>query len=164
VSSQWLTVADESAYGMVVGILGIVGGWVISRRKRNNATDDARLARLEELERQVATIKQAVTPISVAMQDLLVRALTHFHTPRIDLLLTKLGPPVSLTVDEEVELAYALKQRAGDMGPAIPELERGAAMMLPYIVQRVRVEAAAPVDLSKTDVRVVAVPKGDDAP
>lgn len=45
------------------------------------------------------------------------------------------------------------------MNDKIDDDERGAAIILPYIIQRVRREAAQPLDLEKTDVVVVAVPK-----
>jgi hypothetical protein len=98
------------------------------------------LARVSELESQSSLLKQQVTPIAAAFQAILVRELTHFHTPVMDALLVKLGPPNTLTDEEEQELADALEQRTKDMGDQITDSERDAAQMLPFLIRRAKRE------------------------
>lgn len=114
--------------------------------------------RITELERQLAVIGQTVQPISTAFQALLIKQLTHFHTPELDALLVKLGPPYGLSPDEETRIAELLDQRTRDMGELIDDSERDAAHMLPYVIRRVRTESA----LDSLDLKVVAVPKEED--
>lgn len=136
-----------------------------SRKKQEQDLADKRLAsdekmreRITELERQLAVIGSTVEPISTAFQALLIKQLTHFHTPELDALLVKLGPPYTLTADEELRLATLLEQRTRDMGEQIDDSERDAAKMLPMIIKRVRAESA----LAALDLKVVAVPQDQE--
>lgn len=96
--------------------------------------------RLRTLESQLGAIGDRVLPITTAFQALLVQELTHFHEPRTDALLTKLGPPITLTDAEEAELLHRLRQREVDMGHLITPSERDAARILPLIMKRIRAE------------------------
>src|SRR5258705_1944620 len=49
--------------------------------------------RLYTLEKSYAILNQQVVPISTALQAILVKELTHYHTPIMDALLTRIGPP-----------------------------------------------------------------------
>lgn len=80
-------------------------------------------------------------PLAVALQTQLVRELTHYHTPRMDALLQKLGPPITLTPAEMAELQAAILEREGDMGAAISPEERDAAHILPVVIQRAQRES-----------------------
>jgi hypothetical protein len=91
----------------------------------------------------IALLTQSILPMNTAFQTILVRELTHFHTPKMDALLEKLGPPYALSTAEEIELSQALEQRTKDMGTEIDQSEREAAIILPYIMRRVRAESDA---------------------
>jgi hypothetical protein len=129
------------------------------------ALQDAALKnRVAELEVQLSLVRQAVVPISAAFQAVLIKELTHFHTPVMDKLMEKLGPPFTLTEAEEKELIAALAVRAKDMGDKMSQSERNAATMLPFIMQRVRVQTQVQARLlaeGKTDntrhLRVVTI-------
>jgi hypothetical protein len=138
--------------------------WSTKQARQTLATERAAMdlelnRRLAELERQQAVLSQAVIPISAAFQSILIKQLTHFHTPVLDELLKKLGPPITLTEAEEHELQAALEERTRDMGDEISDSERDAARMLPMVMKRVRTAADTedPVDL-----RVVSVPKNHE--
>lgn len=128
----------------------------VLRREHYQQTIDTRM---EDVEKQLALVSQAVVPISTAFQAILVKELTHFHTPAMDALLRKLGPPYTLTLEEEVELAAALQQRMKDMAVEISDSERDAAQMLPLVMKRVRTEVSAfgPVNLYMVSVPVEAM-------
>ena len=154
---------SQGAAAIVAAILSFFGAMFWSHKRNKAVLSEERTlaiaakeARIVELERQVALLGLTVQPLSAAFQAILVKQLSHFHTPRIDLLLSKLGPPVLLTQTEESELTKELTERAIGLGSEITDDERGAAFMLPYVVQRVRREAVQQVPL---DVIVVAVPK-----
>jgi len=100
------------------------------------------LNRLVELETKLALVNQAVIPISTAFQAILIKELTHFHTPEMDALMEKIGPPNTLTDEEERRLAQLLDERTRDMGPLISDAERDAAKILPAVMKRARAEAA----------------------
>src|SRR6266478_4615942 len=114
-------------------------------RQRTEQTRHERddvLARLVKIETSLAVIDQKVMPISTALQTILVKELTHFHTLRMDSLLARIGPPSELTDAEEAELTQALLERTQDMGHLISDSERDAAFILPAIMRRAKVECA----------------------
>ena len=94
--------------------------------------------RIIELEKQNNSLAQTVLPLSTAFQAILVKELTHFHTPEMDKLLAKLGPPYSLTLDDESRLTHLLLERMTDKGVEFDESEKEAALILPYVMKRVR--------------------------
>jgi hypothetical protein len=105
------------------------------------AKDHAQLVTdFRAMEAKLAVLSAAVVPISTAFQAILIKELTHFHTPRMDELLAKVGPG-TLTADEERELAVALLQREADMGELITASERDAAHILPLVITRAKAEA-----------------------
>lgn len=111
------------------------------------------VARTTRLEQELASLKTAVVPISAAFQAILIKELTHYHTPVTDRLLEKLENG-TLAPTEERELSVALEERTRDMNGDIPESERDAARMLPMVIKRVRAEAV----LMYPEVQLVAVP------
>ena len=138
-------------------------------REKKAVTDMAdKLARehkeLEEkvtaLTNQLGLVSQVVTPINQAMQALLIRELTHYHTPELDALLAKLPPEGNLTDAEWLRLAALLKEREQELNGSIPESEREAALILPYIIKRVKAEAAdiANAATEAPQLKIVAVP------
>jgi hypothetical protein len=116
--------------------------------------------RVDELEKQIGIVNAQVIPISTAFQAILVKQLTHYHTPKMDALLAKLGgpgEPTTITNSEEAELLVELKKRTRDMGPEISDDERDAAEMLPVIIRRVKREAerVANGETTFTDIQMV---------
>ena len=93
--------------------------------------------RVFELERQLSLVNQAVVPISAAFQAILIKELTHYHTPEMDELMLKLGPPIVLTIEESKRLTILLEERTQDMNSIISDSERDAAHMLPMVMKRV---------------------------
>jgi len=131
--------------------------------RQKAAAHDAVVNRLVEVERQLALVGQAVLPISTAFQAILIKELTHMHTPRMDELLAKIGPPSTLTEKEETELADGLAQRAMDMGDMISASERDAALILPLVIKRAKAESAALALGDPTTLRLVTVsPAGEE--
>ena|SRR6266853_2819320 len=100
------------------------------------------ISRLLKLEMSLAVIDEKVIPISTALQAILVKELTHYHTPIMDELMTRIGPPSRLSDEEEELLALALFERTQDMGLLISSSERDAALILPAIMRRAKAECA----------------------
>lgn len=97
------------------------------------------LQRLVDAETELAVLRQQVLPINAAFQEVLVKNLTHYHTPELDALMDKLDP-YSLSKEEFDRLILLLDERTRDMGPEINQEEREAAIMLPYVIRRVCAE------------------------
>jgi len=115
-----------------------------AKEKADQETDAREdiISRLLKLETSLAVIDQKVVPISTALQAILVKELTHYHTPMMDALLARIGPPSMLSDVEEVILTEALLERTHDMGQLISDAERDAAFILPAIMRRAKVECA----------------------
>lgn len=115
---------------------------------------------VNELKNQLGLVSQVVTPINQAMQALLIRELTHARTPEMDALLAKLPPEGNLTTEEFTRLTVLLKERVELLNGSIPESEREAAIILPYIIKRVKAEAAdiANAATEAPQLKIVAVP------
>ncbi len=141
---------------IVLLVIGAVLTFLSAAYWMARAEKKALLARVVELERLNSLVTQAVVPISAAFQAILIKELTHFHTPIMDALMVKLGPPNTLTTAEEVELVAALKQREQDMDGLIDDAERDAARMLPMVMKRVKAESESPN--METTIQVVARP------
>lgn len=133
---------------------------------RNTAVEKARAiaidheavkARLATAEAQLARIDQVVVPINTMMQAMLVRELTHPHTPEMDELMRKLGPPNTLTEQENERLLVLLDERSKDMGPRISASERGAAAIMPVIMERAKAEQDLIAGVDGVKVRAVSV-------
>lgn len=116
------------------------------------------MGRVQELEMQHALVKASVVPITTAFQALLIKNLTHFHTPVMDALMVKVGPPNTLTTEESEQLARLLEEREADMDGEIPESERIAARILPGVMTLAKMEQEA-ID-AESVLAVVAVPTG----
>lgn len=108
--------------------------------------------RVRDLERELEGIKANVKPFSVALQDVLIRRLTNFHTPVLDALLEKVG--IEMSVDDEERLREALSIRIDELNGHLDELERDAAIMLPMVMRWVRKERGN----TDGDLQVVIVP------
>lgn len=133
---------------LVIGAVITFGvQWALAKRTDRSraleaaATELLKLRdRLAALEADNALLKKDVQPLSVAMQSWLVEKLTHFHTPIMDALLRKLGPPSTLTEAEEKELEAALVERAATLNGRIDDAEKDAAKMLPMVIRMVKAE------------------------
>jgi hypothetical protein len=101
------------------------------------------VARIVDLEMKLSVLSQAVVPISTAFQAILIKELTHFHTPRMDDLMNRLGPPSSLSLAEETELGVLLLERERTLDGEISDSERDAAHILPIVIRRAKAEALA---------------------
>jgi len=174
--------ADAMNTGLVNSLTALLVGAALSflaarywwaraeRRDRaaHLAIEHARLlARVAELENKVGLVSQAVLPISTAFQAILIKELTHFHTPVLDALLAKLGPPFLLTPEEERALLHELRQRERDMGPMITEPEREAAQILPIVMKRAKAEAEMSLirPAIAVEFKLISVPQAtEDAP
>lgn len=145
-------------------LLGVVSALFLSHRKSVKEATIAlgierakSLTRLNELENKLALVSQAVVPLNLAMQAMLIKELTHYHTPEMDALMAKLGPPSALAVEEEARLAALLDERTRDMGPLISDSERDAAHILPAIIKRARLESETLAGAEAMKLRLVTV-------
>jgi hypothetical protein len=135
--------------------MGGIPPWMLywfSSHRSESAIRDLRMA---ELESKFAVLSQAVVPISAAFQAVLVKQLTHLHTPVLDALLIKLGPPNILTDEDETILVQELHKRISEIDDQVDEYERDAARMLPMVIRRVKNPA---IVASDTLMQVVLVP------
>lgn len=127
------------------------------KEKDRLASENSKLMeRVDVLENKISLVNQAVLPISAAFQAILIKELTHFHTPRMDELMRKIGPPSTLTDYEEDELATLLEERTRDMGDQISQSEREAAQMLPLVIKRAKREVEGHAH-DETRLRLVSV-------
>jgi len=114
-----------------------------TEREKMEAKYAAIVLRVDTMDRQLALVGHDVVPISAALQQMLIKELTHFHTPVMDALMARLGPPSTLSEEEEAKLLRLLKEREIDMGDQISDSERDAAHILPVIMKRAKAEALA---------------------
>ena len=96
--------------------------------------------RVNIIDKQLALLNQAVVPLSTVFQEHLIKMLTHHHTPRVDLLLSKITNPKTMTDEETEELRIALHERTTDMGNEISPEERIAADILTDVVKLTAIE------------------------
>lgn len=130
------------AVGSVLSFFAASFWYRKSVKKEAEDQQSKMMQRIVELETKSALTSAAMLPITTAFQAILIKELTHFHTPVMDALMEKLGPPFTLSEEEEAELIAALKQREADVNGRISDSERDAAHMLPMLMKRVRNEAA----------------------
>jgi hypothetical protein len=142
-------------FGAVVGILlsaalSFLAAWYWFNRRASEA-DAVRIvadnvlrdARIVELEKQLALVSAAVVPISTAFQTILIKELTHYHTPELDALLLKIGPPATLSLVEVRRMEQLLIEREKQLDGTVSESERDAARMLPLVMKRAIAERLA---------------------
>lgn len=161
---------NSVAVAVLGAILSFAAAWfwfnknkAVAEAKRLAEEQSELQKRVMDLESQLSSVKQAVQPISAAFQAILIKELTHFHTPELDELLTRVGPPSTLTPEEESRMAELLAARAKDLNGRIDEYEREAAVMLPMVLRRTKREIEAidtlrrssdPVELAVVSVAV----------
>jgi hypothetical protein len=147
--------------------LGMLGWWYKVKRGETVNAEAAETSRRESIASRLTKIEEdmralnfTVQPITTAMTAVLVQRLTHLHELETDALLAKVGPPNTLTINEEAKLAELLKERTHDMAPHISDLERNAAQMLPLVIERSRLEGSAKE--GNTELALVSVPKAHE--
>jgi len=135
-------IIDESTINSgAIALLGIAvtAGVTFVFTQRTNHRQDARdlAAGHRELVQEVASLKERlaaldaeVMPISTAFTQVLVAKLTHMHTPELDALLAKIGPPFTLSTDEEASMYVLLHKRQIEVDDLIDSEERDAAAIL----------------------------------
>jgi len=157
---------DNLALAVVSSVLAFLSAMYFTHKKNQTNLElakkemrDASEARMREMELRIAVMGQQVLPFWTAAQAILTKQLSHYHTPRGDVLLGKLGPPFMLSAEEERELYVLLDERTRDMGTEIDTSEREAAAMLPLIISRVRQELVVrPRDM---EMRLVMIPRSE---
>lgn len=167
------------ANSIILLILSILLGAVVSWMFKTKANARDEVIRAEErlrqekveiaaghvaLQKEVADLKDRlslvsaqVVPFSTAFQQILVAQLTHSHTPRLDWLLKKIGPPITLTADEEKEMYDLLAIRQTELNGLIDQEEREAALILPYVMRRARAEQENATTLDNLRVQKLLV-------
>jgi hypothetical protein len=152
------------ALGMLVVStgLGLLTTWfwfrknaAMKERDRIAVEHEKLLERISQIELQSHVLAQAMIPVSAAFQAILIKELTHMHTPEMDALLVKLGPPFELTEDEADRLSILLERRTRDIGAEISASERDAAAMLPALIRRVRTESDQMKDIPQ--IKIIAL-------
>ncbi len=152
--------------GIVLGALlsFVAASYWFSRAARVHAAEQLaeHHAQLEQrvtaAERQLALVGQAVLPISTAFQAILIKELTHFHTPELDALLQRIGPPCTMTAVEAARFEVLLEARTRDMSVEISASERDAATILPAVMRRATEEYAHVGELMVFQLITVTTP------
>jgi len=129
----------------------------VERAKVIQAGHAALLQRVSDVENKIALVNQAVIPISTAFQALLIKELTHYHTPEMDALMREIGPPCTLSAEKERRLGELLAARSLDDDPLISESERDAATILPYVIKRAKAEADVLDNAAALKLKLVTV-------
>jgi hypothetical protein len=127
---------------MVFGaLLTFLATWFWTTRAARSREFAEKEKRLAAVEAQLALVGQTILPLSAAFQAVLVKQLTHFHTPEMDALLLKLESG-ALTAEDEIRLRTLLTERETVVDALIDDSERDAARMLPMVIKRVRADTA----------------------
>lgn len=141
-----MTEVNLNSIGIIVltAVVSAIFAIFISRytadRLRKEKKSDERDAKIAELEKQLLLVGASVVPISAAFQAMLIKKLTHFHTPELDALMVKIGPPYRLLHVEYERLIFLLDQTVKSLNGDIDDLERFAAIMLPMVIRMVLAE------------------------
>lgn len=124
--------------------------------------------RITELERSVQELQaksdaqtKAAIPIEAAMQAMLIAKLTNAHMPEADALLKK-QTDGTLTPDDAIRFAEAMKERETDPDERIGEAQQLAAKILPDLI-RLK-ELAEKTPLSEVKTVMVTVPETEMIP
>lgn len=158
--NQILTALITLVFGAILSALGV---WFWRRKDSKLKLED----RISQLEKQLGIVGAQIAPLNTVFQSMLIKQLTHAHTPYQDALLKKLGGegiPPTITEAEEGELIEVLKKIAND--PTVPEAEREAAKILPVQMKRVKRDAKvlASGEAKLVDIQVVGRVEAVDGP
>jgi hypothetical protein len=134
---------------------------MIDRRAASSALT---LDKVLELESQLAQLKLTVTPITDAMQQLLIKKLTHFHTPILDALMQRALSGI-ITPEENAKMERLLVEREKELDTEVNEYERICARILPDVIRLVILSHDEETDPAALQLLVVSVPVvTDEAP
>lgn len=169
---------DPTLKALLLILAGAVVGYGFNRlsRNRDRKTDKVlsdevvaiaevktRDLRITELERAVEQLQakadaqaKAAIPIEAAMHAMLINKLTNAHTPEDDALLKK-HTAGTLTVEDAVKFAEAMKRRETDPDDRIGEAQKIAAKILPDIIRMEELAEKVPPGELKT--LMVTVPE-----
>lgn len=147
---------DVTLEKVLLVLVGAIVAFVLSRigRSRDRKTDKVLSAevvaiaevrtrdlRITELERAVQHLeslseeqRKKAIPIEAAMQAMLIAKLTNDHTQAADALLKKVTDG-TLTPDDAIKFAEAMKDRESDMDARIGEAQQLAAKILPDMIR-----------------------------
>lgn len=149
---------NSGALTLLAACLTFVASLYWFKRKEHAAL----VKRVGDLEMQLASVSSQVVPISAAFQAMIVRDLTHAHTPELDELMSKIGPPSLLDDAQQARMLALLDERMNNLGALVPESEREKARILPFVMKMAQDEARAL--LHPAVVQFVAVPSDVLAP
>ena len=146
-----MIIAESTVNSAAIALLGIVAtaGVTFIFTQRSNARQDKEdraeehrelLQEVAGLKERLATVDAQIVPISTAFTQVLVAKLTHLHTPELDGLLAKIGPPFTLSSEEEARMYVLLRRRQIEVDDLIPEDERDAAKIFPVVLRMARAE------------------------
>lgn len=161
-----------NSFGLLVigSALSFVAAWYWATRaarvKLVEKHEAERLKMAEDitaLQQQLGLVGQTMQPINAVFQAILIKELTHFHTPEMDALMEQIGPPCTLSAAERDRLNFLLEERTRDMGELISDSERDAAVMLPLVMRRVELEAEA-LQTAPIALQTVIVPDPEVEP
>jgi hypothetical protein len=149
-------------FGSALTFIGTLFWWQKNQavsKATSLARDHALLMdRVRAAEIQLAKMGETIVPISTAFQAILIKELTHFHTPEMDSLMQKIGPPNTLTPSEEKRLFNVLlPEREKDMGPQISDSERDAARILPAVTRRAKAESDALQFAQERNLKLISI-------
>ena len=151
------TILNSVVLAAFSAALAFASAWFLAHRAAKTAERTQLLQRVSELESKLALVNQQMIPISTAMVAMFVKELTHYHTPEMDALMVKIGPPNTLTAQDYDRLAVLLEERTRDMGPLITDSERDAAGMLLPMLKRSRIEMETLDGAESLKMRLVPV-------
>ena len=153
---EWYTLLVAMLVVIATSILTFIAASYWAGKTRNESLQ----VRIHELEKQMVGVNAAVAPISQVFQQILIKELTHFHTPELDALMARVGPPTTLSVLETKRLEVLLRERSLDMAEEMTAMERDAAVMLPMVMRRVIEAVSTPRVLSEPIlVQLVSLPE-----
>ena len=129
---------DLSFIGLI--LLVVVSTWVLFYHRRRS--DQAVLVAMQE---QISALVAAHgLPINLAYKEMLARELTHAHTPELDALLARAGPPSDLSAEEFERMSVMLVERYESIDDdQISPKEKKAALIYPIVLQRANEEYEA---------------------
>ena len=156
---------------LIVGLLLAAVGFAFGRlgRSRDRKTDKVlslelvaieevktRDMHIAELQRKVQHLemlsdeqRKKAIPIEAAMQAMLIAKLTNDHTPEADALLKKAANG-TLTPDDAIKFAEAMKERETDPDARIGEAQQLAAKILPDFIRLKELAEQGPSGERKT--------------
>lgn len=93
------------------------------------------------MEKRISLLEARSIPTAAAFQALLAMKLTHAHTPELDALLARAGPPSNLLAHEWSQMNGLLAERYKNTSdPEVSEEEKDAAYIFPFVVRMARAE------------------------